>query len=34
MNIGKPLASGRVDRLVEILESTYEEELGPMGHRV
>jgi hypothetical protein len=34
MNIGKPLASGRVGRLVEILESAYEEEPGPMGHRV
>jgi hypothetical protein len=34
MNIGKPLAAGRVGRLIEILESAYEEEPGPMGHRV
>jgi hypothetical protein len=34
MNIGKPLAAGRVGRLVEILESAYEEEPGPLGHRV
>jgi hypothetical protein len=34
MNIGKPLASGRVGRLVEIFESTYQEEPGPLGHRV
>jgi hypothetical protein len=34
MNIGKPLASGRVGRLVEILESADEGEPGPMGHRV
>jgi hypothetical protein len=34
MNIGKPLAAGRVGRLVEILESAYEEDPGPLGHRV
>jgi hypothetical protein len=34
MNIGKPLASGRVRRLIEILGRTYGEELDPMGHRV
>jgi hypothetical protein len=34
MNIGKPLATGRVGRVVEILESTYQEEPGPLGHRV
>jgi hypothetical protein len=34
MNIGKPLATGRVGPVVEILDSTYEEEPGPLGHRV
>jgi hypothetical protein len=34
MNLGKPLASGRVGRLVEILESDYEAEPSPLGHRV
>ncbi len=34
MNIGKPLAAGRVGRLVEILKSLDAEEIGPLGHRV
>jgi hypothetical protein len=34
MNIGKPLASGRVGRLVEILNSLDAEEPGPLGHQV
>jgi hypothetical protein len=34
MNIGKPLASGRVGRLVEIIESACDEEPGPLGHRI
>jgi hypothetical protein len=34
MNIGKPLATGRVGRLVEILDRAYQEEPGPLGHRV
>ena len=32
MNAGRPLAAGRVGRLVEILESIGEEEPGPLGH--
>jgi hypothetical protein len=34
MNIGKPLATRRVGLVVVILESAYEEEPGPLGHRV
>jgi hypothetical protein len=34
MNLGKPLATGRVGRLVEILDGAYQEEPGPLGHRV
>jgi hypothetical protein len=34
MNIGKPLAAGRVGRLVEILKSVDAKEIGPLGHRV
>jgi hypothetical protein len=34
MNIGKPLAAGRVGRLVEILESLSDDEPGPMGHQL
>lgn len=32
MNTGKPLAGGRIGRLVEILERILEEEPGPLGH--
>jgi hypothetical protein len=32
MNSGKPLAAGRVGRLVEILGSLEEEEPGPAGY--
>jgi hypothetical protein len=31
---GKPLASGRVGRLVEILDSIEADEVGPAGHRI
>ena len=34
INTGKPLASGRVGRLVEILDSIEADEVGPAGHRV
>ena len=34
INAGKPLPSGRVGRLVEILRSIEEEEPGPMGRRM
>jgi hypothetical protein len=34
INTGKPLASGRVGRLVEILDSLEEDEVGPAGHRM
>ena len=34
MNIGKPLAAGRVGRLVEILQSVEADEPGPLGHEV
>ena len=34
INAGKPLAAGRVGRLVEILRSIEEAEPGPMGHRL
>jgi hypothetical protein len=34
INSGKPLASGRVGRLVEILDSIDADEVGPAGHRV
>ena len=33
MNSGKPLAGGRVGRLVEILDSLEADEPGPAGHR-
>jgi len=33
-NDGKPLAAGRVGRLVEILRRIEEDEPGPMGHRM
>lgn len=32
MNSGRPLASGRVGQLVEILQSVEEQEPGPAGH--
>jgi hypothetical protein len=32
MNSGKPLASGRIGRLVEILATIEDEEPGPSGH--
>lgn len=32
MNIGKPLAAGRVGRLVDILESVDREQPGPLGY--
>jgi hypothetical protein len=34
INTGKPLASGRVGRLVEILDSIEADEVGPAGHRI
>jgi hypothetical protein len=34
MNSGKPLAQGRVARLVEILDNLQAEEPGPAGHRM
>jgi hypothetical protein len=34
INSGKPLASGRVGRLVEILDSIEADEVGPAGHRI
>jgi hypothetical protein len=33
MNSGRPLAGGRVGRLIDILETIEDEELGPAGHR-
>jgi hypothetical protein len=33
MNSGKPLAQGRVGRLVEILDDLEAEKPGPAGHR-
>jgi hypothetical protein len=34
MNAGRPLAAGRVGRLVEILQNIEEEQPGPAGHEV
>ena len=34
MNIGKPLAAGRVGRLVDLLKNVEADEPGPMGHEV
>jgi hypothetical protein len=34
INTGKPLASGRVGRLVEILDTIEADEVGPAGHRI
>jgi hypothetical protein len=34
INTGKPLAAGRIGRLVEILRSIEDEQPGPMGHRI
>jgi len=34
MNSGRPLAAGRVGRLVEILARLDAEEPGPLGHRI
>ena len=35
MNEGRPLATGRVGRLIEILQSVEEDEQpGPAGHRI
>jgi hypothetical protein len=34
MNIGKPLAAGRVGRLVELLKSVEADEPAPLGHEV
>jgi hypothetical protein len=33
MNSGRPLAAGRVGRLVEVLRRLEDEEPGPAGHR-
>ena len=34
LNVGKPLATGRVGHLVEIFERAFQEEPGPSGHRL